>query len=288
MFTPQSKTIRCSDKILDLNQPRIMGILNVTPDSFYDGGRYTEFSAALRHAEQMLADGADIIDIGAYSSRPNARDVSEQEEIDRLAPFISQLSVGFPDCIISVDTFRSNVAREAIRLGAHIINDVSGGGLDEQMYAVAGQLQVPYILMHMRGTPATMQSFTTYEDLIGDISQYFAERIALLRTHGVRDIILDPGPGFSKTLNQNYELVNRFRELTVFGLPLLGAVSRKSMVYKALDSGPAEALNGTTMLNAALVRNGANLLRVHDVKEAREVIQLSIKLNESNLIYENN
>ena len=265
-----------------------MGILNVTPDSFYDGGRYTETSEAIRHAERMLAEGADVLDIGAYSSRPNARNVSEQEEIDRLAPFISRLTREFPDCIISVDTFRSKVAREAVRIGAHIINDVSGGGLDEQMYAVVGQLQVPYILMHMRGTPATMQSFTTYDDLIGDINQYFSERITRLRAHGVRDIILDPGPGFSKTVDQNYQLVNRFREFTVFGLPLLGAVSRKSMIYKSLECGPAEALNGTTVLNTALIRNGAKLLRVHDVREAREVIQLTKQLNESNLLYENN
>jgi len=265
-----------------------MGILNLTPDSFYDGGRYTEMSEAIRHAEQMLVEGADIIDIGAYSSRPNASEVSEQEEIDRLAPFISRLTREYPECIISVDTFRSRVAMEAVRLGADIINDVSGGGLDDQMYAVAGQLQVPYILMHMRGTPATMQTFTRYDDLIGDINQYFSERIAALRAHGVRDIILDPGPGFSKTVDQNYELVKRFREFTVFGLPLLGAVSRKSMIYKSLNCSPAKALNGTTALNVSLIQNGAKLLRVHDVREAREVIQLSIQLNESNLLYENN
>jgi dihydropteroate synthase len=265
-----------------------MGILNVTPDSFYDGGKYTETSAAIRHAQQMLSEGADIIDIGAYSSRPNARDISEQEEIDRLAPFIRQLSGESPECIISVDTFRSKVAMEAVRSGAHIINDVSGGGLDEQMYAVAGQLQVPYILMHMRGTPSTMQSFTEYDDLAGDINQYFAERITRLRSQGVRDIILDPGPGFSKTLEQNYELVARFREFTVFGLPVLGAVSRKSMIYRTLGGGPEEALNGTTVLNAALIRNGARLLRVHDVKEAREAILLTQKIDESILYYENN
>ena len=251
-----------------------MGIVNVTPDSFFDGGRYSAVEDALKQASKLLSEGADILDIGAYSSRPHAEYVSEDEEIDRLIPFIGKLKEKHPDCIISVDTFRSKVAEAAIHTGAHIINDISGGTLDDDMFATIGRLKVPYILMHMRGNPQTMQSLTDYDDLITDISYYFAERISKLRAHGVQDIILDPGPGFAKTLEQNYELIRRFTEFKSFGLPLLGAVSRKSMIYNALNISAQEALNGTTVLNSVLLLHSADLLRVHDVKEARETIDL--------------
>ncbi len=256
-----------------------MGIVNVTPDSFFDGGRYVAMEDALEHATGLLGDGADILDIGAYSSRPNAKHVSEDEEIDRLIPFIQKLKMKHPDSIISVDTFRAKVAEEAIQAGAHIINDISGGSLDKEMYATVGRLKVPYILMHMRGNPQTMQSLTDYDDLISDISYYFADRISKLRASGVQDIILDPGPGFAKTLDQNYELICRFSEFKSFGLPLLGAVSRKSMIYNALGISAQEALNGTAVLNTVLLLCSADLLRVHDVKEAKEAIELIKRIN---------
>src|SRR5690606_25007902 len=268
------KTIRAGHRLIDFSNPKIMGVVNVTPDSFFDGGRYSVVEDALKQASKLLSEGADILDIGAYSSRPHAEYVSEDEEIDRLIPFIGKLKEKHPDCIISVDTFRSKVAEAAIHTGAHIINDISGGTLDEDMFATVGRLKVPYILMHMRGNPQTMQSLTDYDDLITDISYYFAERISKLRAHGVQDIILDPGPGFAKTLEQNYELIRRFTEFKSFGLPLLGAVSRKSMIYNALNISAQEALNGTTVLNSVLLLHSADLLRVHDVKEARETIDL--------------
>src|SRR5690606_339886 len=204
--------------------------------------------------------------------------VTEQEEIDRLLPFLERFKSEFPDAIVSVDTFRSNVAEAVITNGAHIINDISGGSLDDAMFETVGRLQVPYILMHMRGTPETMQSLTDYEDMISEICIYFAEKIAALRSYGVKDIILDPGPGFAKTVEQNFELVNRFSEFKIFGLPLMGAVSRKSMIYKSLGISAQQALNGTTALNTVLLLKGANVLRVHDVKEAKEVVLLMKKL----------
>ena len=271
-------TINVNDSLIDLSDPLIMGIINLTPDSFFDGGRYASLDNSLQQARKLLNDGADMLDIGAYSSRPGASYVTEQEEIDRLLPFIEKFKVEFPDAIISVDTFRAKVAEAAILNGAHMINDISGGIMDEAMYATVGRLQVPYILMHMRGTPETMQSLTNYEDMISEICIYFAERIALLRSHGVKDIILDPGPGFAKTLDQNFELINRFSEFKIFGLPLLGAISRKSMIYNSLGISAQEALNGTTALNTVLLLKGANILRVHDVKEAKEVALLIKKL----------
>lgn len=274
MLSSSFKTIRAGQTLLDLSSPKIMGIVNVTPDSFYDGGKYSSRDKALEQATKLLSEGADILDIGAYSSRPNAKYVSEDEELDRLIPFIEQLKEKHPASIISVDTFRAKVAEEAIVKGAHIINDVSGGSLDEEMFATVGRLQVPYILMHMRGTPKTMQSLTDYDDLISDISDYFAERIPKLRSYGVRDIILDPGPGFAKTLEQNYELIRRFKELKSFRLPILGAISRKSMIYNALDISASEALSGTIVLNTVLLLQSASILRVHDVKEAKETIRL--------------
>ena len=271
-------TINVNDTLIDLSGPLIMGVINLTPDSFYDGGKYASVDGALQQARKLLAEGADLIDVGAYSSRPNASYVTEQEEIDRLLPFLERFKSEFPDAIVSVDTFRSNVAEAVITNGAHIINDISGGSLDDAMFETVGRLQVPYILMHMRGTPETMQSLTDYEDMISEICIYFAEKIAALRSYGVKDIILDPGPGFAKTVEQNFELVNRFSEFKIFGLPLMGAVSRKSMIYKSLGISAQQALNGTTALNTVLLLKGANVLRVHDVKEAKEVVLLMKKL----------
>jgi len=257
-----------------------MGIINITPDSFFDGGRYLQTDRALLHADKLLREGADILDIGAYSSRPNAADISEEEEINRLIPFVELLKKEHPECVISVDTFRSKVAEVAVQHGAHIVNDISGGSLDVNMFETVGRLQVPYILMHMRGTPRNMQMLTQYEDVVTDICSYFADRINKLRYFGVKDIVLDPGPGFAKTIEQNFEVLNRFSEFGIFGLPLLGAVSRKSLIYNALGVSSKDALNGTTVLNSILILNGAKILRVHDVKEAKETILLIKKLKE--------
>ena len=280
MYNPGASTIKVGHRLLSLADPLVMGVINITPDSFFDGGRYSQIDKALQHAEKLLSEGAEILDIGAYSSRPNAVHISEEEEINRLLPFIESLNREYPECVISIDTFRSKVAEAAVQSGAHIINDISGGGLDVNMFETIGRLQVPYILMHMRGTPKSMQSLTQYEEIIADICTYFANRIDRLRHFGVKDIILDPGPGFAKTLEQNFEIIDRFAEFSVFGLPMLGAVSRKSMIYNALGISSQEALNGTTVLNSILVLNGAKILRVHDVKEAKETILLIKKLKE--------
>lgn len=278
MFSPEVTTLNTNHQLLSLENPLVMGIVNLTPDSFYDGGKYTNLEIALQQARRLLREGADILDIGAYSSRPSASSISEQEEVDRLLPFISLLKKEYPECVLSIDTFRSTVAEAAVQQGVDIINDISGGELDDRMFETVGRLQVPYILMHMRGTPETMQSLTEYQDVVLDISTYFEERIAKLRSFGVKDIILDPGVGFAKTIDQNFEIVRRFSEFSIFGLPLLAAISRKSMIYKALGTSPQEALNGTSVLNSVLLLNGAKLLRVHDVKEAKEAILLINKL----------
>lgn len=261
-------------KLIDLSSPKIMGIINITPDSFYDGGRYNTTDAAVAQAEHLLTEGADLLDIGAYSSRPGAENITADDEQGRLLPIIDAITRRFPDSILSIDTFRSSVARAAIEAGAHIINDISGGTLDQQMFATVAALQVPYILMHMRGTPDTMQQLTDYTDLVQEINLFFGERIAILRQLGVKDIILDPGFGFAKSLQQNYDLLNRLAELHIHGLPILGAVSRKSMIYKKLGITPDEALNGTTALNTLLLTKGVQILRVHDVKPAKEIIAL--------------
>ena len=272
--TAPTQSIRIGDKLLNFEKPAIMGILNVTPDSFYDGGRHQTMDHVLTHARQMLAAGVDIIDLGAYSSRPGASSISPQEEIDRSAPVVEALIKEFPDIILSIDTFRAEVAKICIQAGAHIINDISGGNLDENMFATVAQLQVPYILMHMRGTPETMQQLTDYTEVVTDVATELGERIARLRALGVKDIILDPGFGFAKTIAQNYELLLRIDELHYLGLPLLGGISRKSMIYKKLGITPQEALNGTTALNTLLLERGVHILRVHDVKEAKQLVDM--------------
>jgi len=251
-----------------------MGILNCTPDSFFDGGRYTNESDLLKQLEKMLTEGADFIDIGAYSSKPNADFVSEDEELQRIVPVVELVLKHFPETLISVDTFRARIARETIAGGAAIVNDISGGMLDEGMLETVGQLKVPYIMMHMRGTPQTMVKLTHYDDIVKEMLFYFSERISKARQAGINDIIIDPGFGFAKTLQQNYEVMNKMELFKITGLPLLAGISRKSMIYKLLGTTPQESLNGTTVLNTIALSKGANILRVHDVKEAVEAVRI--------------
>ncbi|MGB2683982.1 MAG: dihydropteroate synthase [Olleya sp.] len=272
-------TINCKGKLIDLSTPKVMGILNVTPDSFFDGGRYKDETSIIKQVENMLNEGATFIDVGAYSSRPNAPFVSEDEELQRIVPIIKLLVSHFPDIIISVDTFRSQVAKATIIEGAALINDISAGLLDDNMLPTIADLQVPYIMMHMRGTPQTMQTLTQYSNLIKDINFYFSERIAKARELGIIDLILDPGFGFAKTLEQNFELLSKFELLNIAELPVLAGISRKSMIYKTLDTTAANALNGTTALHVIALQKGAKILRVHDVKEAKECITLYNKLH---------
>lgn len=267
-------TLRAGDQLLDLATPKIMGILNVTPDSFFDGGQHHTLDNAIAHAHKLIGEGADIINIGAYSSRPGAADISTQEELDRIVPVVEALAAEMPEVILSIDTFRAAVARATVDAGAHIINDISGGSLDEAMFETVASLGVPYILMHTRGTPQNMQQQTEYHDIVEEVALYFGERISRLRSLGVTDIILDPGFGFAKSLEQNYELLAGMDTLHAYGLPVLGAVSRKSMIYNKLGVTPANALNGTTAIHTLLLLKGVHLLRVHDVKEARQVVRL--------------
>lgn len=251
-----------------------MGILNITPNSFYDGGKYKTDVDFLRQAEKMLTEGATFIDLGAYSSKPGAEFVSEQEEINRLIPVINLLVKEFPNINLSIDTFRAQVAKATIEQGAALINDIAAGLLDSNMLEVVGALKVPYIMMHMRGTPETMQSLTQYDNLILEINYYFSERIAKAKAAGIKDVIIDPGFGFSKTLDQNYELMKNLHLLHHLELPILVGISRKSMLYKLLNTTPNEALNGTTVLNTISLQKGTKILRVHDVKEAIETIKI--------------
>jgi dihydropteroate synthase len=272
-------TINCKGQLVDLSSPKVMGILNLTPDSFYDGGLFKDEVLALKQVEKMLSEGATFIDVGAYSSRPNAEDISELEELQRIAPIVELMVKEFPDALISIDTFRSEIAKQCIEIGACMINDISAGKLDERMLPTVAKLHVPYIMMHMQGTPQTMQKMTQYDHLIKNILFYFSERVTAARGLGIVDLIIDPGFGFAKTLNQNYELLNSLESFKILDLPLLIGVSRKSMVYKPLNSSSKEALNGTTVLNTIALQKGASILRVHDVKEAVECIQLMEYLN---------
>ncbi|RDI05480.1 dihydropteroate synthase [Flavobacterium sp. AG291] len=266
--------INCKGRLVDLSQPKVMGILNCTPDSFFDGGNYNNDSKFLNQAEKLLADGADFIDIGAYSSKPNAEFVSEEEEIARMIPAVELVIKHFPDTLISVDTFRGAVAKAAVESGAAIVNDIAAGMLDDKMLETLGQLKVPYIMMHMRGNPQTMVKLTQYDDIVGEMLLYFSERIDAARKHGIDDIIIDPGFGFAKTLEQNYEVLNKMELFNMTELPVLAGISRKSMIYKLLDVAPQEALNGTTVLNTIALQKGAKILRVHDVKEALETVKI--------------
>ena len=273
-----NKTLNVRGKLVDLSSPRIMGILNVTPDSFFDGSRYTDSAQALRQVEKMMNEGATFIDIGGYSSRPGATDISVEEEVERTAPMVKLISKAFPEAIISIDTFRAVVARKAVEEGAAIINDISGGDLDADMFTTVADLQVPYILMHMRGTPQTMKELSHYDLMVKDLIDYFHQRVYRLQALGVKDIIIDPGFGFAKNTEQNFELLNHLEDLAVLGLPLLAGLSRKSMIWKTLNETAATALNGTTSLNTVALIKGAAILRVHDVKEAVDTVKLIEKL----------
>lgn len=271
----KEKTLNMKGSLASLSTPWVMGILNVTPDSFYAGSRKQTEAAIEERIQTILAEGGKMIDIGGYSSRPDAAEVTPEEEMERLAFALNILKAHYPDVWVSVDTFRSGIARQCVEVyGVAMINDISGGELDKDMFQTVADLQVPYIMMHMRGTPQTMQQHTVYADLTGDIMRYFAEKVRQLNLMGVNDIILDPGFGFSKTLEQNYELMQHLSEFHLFDLPLLVGISRKSMIYRLLGGTPNDSLNGTSVLHTYALMQGAHILRVHDVREAVEAVRI--------------
>ena len=281
MFPEKPRYINAGGRLLDLEIPRVMGILNITPDSFYKGSRFYNDEEILKAAAMMMMDGADILDIGGYSSRPGAKEISIEEEGKRVLRAIKLISHELPEAILSVDTFRAEIARKAVlECGAQIINDISGGDADDKMFSTVRELNVPYILMHMKGVPRTMQNNPVYEDIVADILKWFGDRIFRLRSGGVKDIIIDPGFGFGKTINHNFELLRRLGDFSIAGLPVLAGISRKSLIWKTLDITSDDALNGTTVLNAIAILNGADILRVHDVKEAVQTIKLIMKIRQ--------
>ena len=267
-------SLNCKGQLIDLSTPKVMGILNITPDSFYDGGQFKDSKSILVQTEKLISEGATFVDVGAYSSRPGANFVSENEELHRIIPVVELILKHFPKTLISIDSFRANVIRECVNAGAVISNDISAGHLDDQMMKTIGELGIPYIMMHMRGTPQTMQNLTHYDHLITEIFSYFSEQVQLAKQHKIMDVVIDPGFGFAKTLSQNYELLGKLEFFQNLNYPILCGVSRKSMIYKTLNCLPKEALNGTTALNMVAVMNGTNILRVHDVKEALECVKL--------------
>ena len=271
-------TINCKGKLIDLTTPKVMGILNLTPDSFYDGGKYQDESGVFLQVEKMLTEGATFIDVGAYSSRPGAKHISEEEELQRIVPIVKKLITKFPHILLSIDTFRSKVAKQCIEAGAALINDISAGEMDEKMMQTAGDLNVPYIMMHMNGTPQNMQQNPIYNNVTQEVLYYFSEKLVLARSFGINDVIIDPGFGFGKTNVHNYQLLNELELFKNIELPLLIGLSRKSMIYKTLNSDAQNALNGTTSLNTISLFKGANILRVHDAKEAMECITLTQNL----------
>jgi dihydropteroate synthase len=272
--------INAGGKLLDLETPKVMGVINITPDSFYKGSRYNSDDEIVKAARLMIEEGADILDIGGYSSRPGAKDISQKEEAGRVLRALKIISRELPEAILSVDTFNADTASEAVlECGAHIINDISGGEKDKEMFSVVEKLNVPYILMHMQGEPGTMQNNPVYDDIVSDILKWFGDRIYRLQSAGVKDIIIDPGFGFGKTIEHNFELLRRLEDFTVAGLPLLVGVSRKSMIWKTLNISADDALNGTTVLNTIALNKGADILRVHDVKEAVQAVRLMKKMN---------
>ncbi|NRS88347.1 dihydropteroate synthase [Flavobacterium sp. 7E] len=272
-------TINCKGQLIDLSVPKVMGILNTTPDSFFDGGNYSNENAILNQVEKMIADGATFIDVGAYSSKPNANFVSEAEELERIVPVVKLILKHFPNVLLSIDTFRGAVAAACLENGAALINDISAGHLDETMLEVIAKYKVPYIMMHMRGTPQTMQQLTNYDDIVKEMLFYFSERVRKARSLGINDLIIDPGFGFAKTVEQNYEIVQKLGLFKMLELPILVGVSRKSMIQKVLGVTASEALNGTTVLNTIAITKGAAILRVHDVKEAVECVKLYNQIN---------
>jgi dihydropteroate synthase len=273
MFDTQ-RTINCNGILLDLEIPRVMGILNVTPDSFYDGGRYQEKESILAQVEKMVTEGADIIDIGGMSSRPGADIIGIDEELKRVIPAVEAVSKRFPETVISIDTIHSKVAVESIGAGAHLVNDISAGKMDDKMYETVARLGIPYILMHMQGRPSDMQEQPVYEDVVQEVLDFFIQETGQLRALGVKDVILDPGFGFGKSVDHNYQLLKKMETFQILDCPLLTGVSRKSMINKVLNISPREALNGTTALHMVALMNGSQLLRVHDVKEAKQTVRL--------------
>ncbi|MBL0742333.1 dihydropteroate synthase [Chryseolinea lacunae] len=273
LFSP-NKTLNLRGRLLDLSIPKVMGILNVTPDSFYDGGRFTTEASVLQQTEKMLNEGATFIDVGAASTRPGATEISPEEERSRAVQAIKAIHKNFPDAFISIDTYRADVADAAVQEGAALVNDVSGGSLDPAMFARVAALNVPYVLMHMRGNPQTMTQLATYENLRKDLLDYFHEKIYQLQLLGIKDVVVDPGFGFAKGPTQNFELLHHLEDFHILNKPLLVGLSRKSMIWKTLNIAPADALNGTTVLNTLALAKGAAILRVHDVKEAVQAVTL--------------
>jgi dihydropteroate synthase len=274
MSQVNKKTLNIRGRLVDLSTPLVMGIINITPDSFYSGSRVTSESELAEKVGRMLTEGAALIDIGGYSTRPGAQEVGAEEEGDRIESAVEPLTKYFPELIISVDTFRAAVAERGIASGAHIINDVAGGTLDDDMFDTVAKLKVPYVLMHMRGTPQTMNQLTTYKLLICEVLSDLKCKIDVLRSKGVTDLIVDPGFGFAKTIPQNFELIKHLSEFQALGYPVLAGLSRKTTIYKTLHISPQEALNGTTVLNTLALQQGASILRVHDVGPAVEAIKL--------------
>jgi dihydropteroate synthase len=275
----KSGYINVRGKLIDLGKPRIMGVINITPDSFYSGSRYSGANSVSEAVSRMISDGADFIDIGGCSSRPGAETISVEEERSRIMDPIRLITSEMPDVIISVDTFRSEIAREAIRdCGAHMINDISGGEADPGMFSLVAELNVPYVLMHMQGTPSSMQQNPQYEDVVSDLLKWFGKKLIKLQSAGVKDIIIDPGFGFGKTIAHNFEILRRLRDFSITGMPLLAGLSRKSMIWKTLETSPDDALTGTSVLNMVALMNGADILRVHDVKQAADTIKLYERL----------
>ncbi|MGL5317308.1 MAG: dihydropteroate synthase [Bacteroidales bacterium] len=275
-----TNTLNVGGKLMKLDTPKVMGILNATPDSFFAGSRCQTEEELEHRILEIISQGADLIDVGAYSSRPDAEDIPAEEEWRRLKTALTILRDKFPQAVVSVDTFRSEIARKAVQeYGVEMINDISGGGLDDQMFATVADLKCAYIMMHMRGTPQTMQQFCQYDNLYQEMCLYFAQRLDRLRELGVANVVIDPGFGFSKTLDQNYELMDLLQHFTILDKPLLVGISRKSMIYKLLGTDPVASLNGTTVLNTLALTKGANILRVHDVREAVEVVRIFQKIN---------
>ena len=270
--------ISCKGKLIDLTTPKIMGILNLTPDSFYDGGLYNNIDRALAQTEKMLLEGATFIDVGGASSKPGAVEVSADEELARVLPVIEKIHIKFPDTLISIDTYRSDVAQQAVAAGAAMVNDISGGNLDAKMLKTVGALGVPFVAMHMQGKPQNMQDKPSYNNILTDIRSFFAAKVDAAHKAGIHDIIIDPGFGFGKTLEHNYALLKYLSSIQVDGIPMLIGVSRKSMIYKLLQIEVAEAGNGTSVLNTVALQQGVQILRVHDVKEAHQAVQLIEKL----------
>lgn len=279
-FFSAKALVNIHGELIDISSPSVMGIINITPDSFYKGSRFNDVKSIIERTNQIVAEGAKFADIGAYSSRPGAEDIDEETEKERLKPALSAIKKEFPNLIVSLDTFRSSVAEWAVgEYGIEIINDISGGSLDDKMYTTVAKLKTPYILMHMRGTPSNMNQMAHYNNITREVMTELSAKLVKLRENGVNDVIIDPGFGFAKTIENNYQMLNALEAFHVFGLPLLIGVSRKAMVYKSLDITPDEALNGTTVMHTIALLKGVNILRVHDVKEAVETIKITGNLN---------